>query len=397
MKKILMLGGAWAQIPAIQRAKEMGLYVISCDYLPNNPGHKFADEYRNISTVEKDQVLELARSEGIDGIIAYASDPSAVTAAYVGEKLGLPGGVYDAVRMLSEKDLFRTFQREHGFHTPDFVSIRDLRELDAYADKIPFPCMVKPVDSSGSKGVTKVERGEELEAAAREAMSFSRCGRVIVEEYIPSPYCQLHGDGVVFDGKLVFAALGDQRFYRSVPIGSSLPSQIDKALLKRAEQETARFIACSGFPCGGVNIEVRVTADGKIYIVEIGPRTGGNYVPQLMELATGEDEVTAVLRAAMGQRPAIRMPQHMRFCFQYIIGSRENGAFQEIYIDDYMREKVTKLYVHKKKGDMVADYHNSSEVVGVALLQFQSVEEMEEDISNIIQHIRVIVEKGACR
>ena len=97
MKKILMLGGAWAQIPAIQRAKEMGLYVISCDYLPNNPGHKFADEYRNISTVEKDQVLELARSEGIDGIIAYASDPSAVTAAYVGEKLGLPGGVYDAV------------------------------------------------------------------------------------------------------------------------------------------------------------------------------------------------------------------------------------------------------------------------------------------------------------
>ena len=113
-----MLGGAMQQIPAIKCAKELGFYVITCDYLPNNPGHKFADEYYNISTTEKERVLELAIKLGIDGVLAYASDPAAPTAAYVSEKMGLPGNPYDAVNVMTQKDLFRKFLKEHGFNTP---------------------------------------------------------------------------------------------------------------------------------------------------------------------------------------------------------------------------------------------------------------------------------------
>lgn len=101
---------------------------------------------------------------------------------------------------------------------------------------------------------------------------------------------------------------------------------------------------------GGVNIEVRITAENKICVVEIGPRTGGNYIPQLMELATGEDEMTAALQIAMGEKCVIRMPEHLQYCFQYIIGSDEDGRFKELYIDDYMREKVVDLYLHKNRG-----------------------------------------------
>lgn len=395
-KRLLMLGGAWAQIPAIKRAKQLGYYVITCDYLPNNAGHQFSDEYVNISTVEKETVLQYAEQAGIDGIIAYASDPSAVTAAYVSERLHLPGGCYDAVNMMSEKDRFRAFQREHGFQVPTFFSVTAQSELEKVKEGISFPCVVKPVDSSGSKGVTKVETVAQLDEAAALALSFSRCGRAIVEEYIPSPYCQLHGDGIVYNGRLIFAALGDQRFYNAVPIGTSFPSKIDSALLHRAQEEASRFIACSGYECGGVNIEIRVTAAGEIYILEIGPRTGGNYVPQLMRLATGEDEVTAALQIAMGETPAIRMPLGVNCCFQYIIGSRRNGAFQHIKIDEYTRGRLEELYVHKVSGDWLSDYHNSSEVVGVALIRFPDRQEMEASIGQIDRHIQVIT-KGGCR
>jgi len=388
-----MLGGAWAQIPAIKRAKQMGYHVTTCDYLPDNPGHKFADRYVNVSTVDKEAVLQYSVNEKIDGIIAYASDPSALTAAYVSEHLCLPGGSYNAVRLLSEKDLFRKFQKEHGFRAPPFFSITCVDDLKDISSRIEFPCVVKPVDSSGSKGVTKVDGLDQLEDAVVLAMSFSRCGRVIIEGYIPSPYCQLHGDGVVYGGKLLLAALGDQRFYHSVPIGTSMPSRINRELLTKAKREAARLIACSGFSCGGVNIEARVTAEGQVYIIEIGPRTGGNYIPQLMRLATGQDEITAVLQMAMGDPPSIEMPDHLDCCFQYIIGSRENGVFQDIYIDDYMRSKVVELFVHRKAGEWLTDYHNSSGVVGVALIRFHNCEEMETDIANIGQHIKVIVKK----
>lgn len=112
MQKLLMLGGADSQVPAIKRAKELGYYVITCDYLPDNPGHKLSDEYFNISTVDKEAVLELALMLKIDGIIAYASDPSAETAAYVIDKMSLAGAGYAATEILAEKDKFRLFQKE---------------------------------------------------------------------------------------------------------------------------------------------------------------------------------------------------------------------------------------------------------------------------------------------
>ncbi len=392
-KKLLILGGANAQTPAIIRAKELGYYVITCDYLPDNPGHRFSDKYVNISTIEKEKVLKLAEKENIQGIIAYASDPSAMTAAYVSDKMNLPGPSYSSVRLLSEKDLFREFQRKYGFYIPDFFSFDNLEQLQKEIENIKFPCMVKPVDSSGSKGITRVCRKEELLSALELALEYSRRKRVIVEEFIESPYHQLHGDGIVYNGKLIFLALGDQRFWHSVPIGSSLPSSIAEELMTEAKSEVARLIECSGYRMGGINVEVRITKDGKICIVEIGPRTGGNYIPQLMELATGEDEMTSVLKMAMGDFRRSDITPHISYCFQYIIGSYKKGKFKTIFVDDYIKPKLVKLYVHKKEGEYIDEYENSSGVAGVALLKFDGLEEMEKDIKNIREHITVLTEE----
>ena len=393
VRKILILGGAMSQIPAIIRAKELGYYTITCDYLPDNPGHVYSDKYENISTVDKDEILEFARKENIDGIIAYASDPSAPSVGYVCDKLHLSGANYDITKTFCEKDLFRQFQRDNGFLTPWFFSIKDIRELDKIKGKIGFPCVVKPVDCSGSKGVKVIEQYSDLKLGVENAMEFSRCKRAIIEQYIEPPYCQLHGDGIVAEGKLKFLALGDQRFKESVPIGSSFPSRINPQIMQHAIQEVSKLIELSKFECGGINVEVRVSNANQVYIIEIGPRTGGNYIPQLMELATGFDEMTASLKLAMGENYEIDFPDKLNCCFQYIVGSDEDGIFQELYIDDYMQKKVVKSYVHKKQGDIVQDYKNSNGVVGVVLLRFSNMQEMEQDIMEIKEHIKVIVKE----
>ena len=156
MKRVLMLGGSIYQTYAIKAAREMGYYVITCDYLPDNPGHKFAHEYHNVSTTDKEAVLALAKELKVDGVVAYASDPAAPTAAFVCEKLGLPTSPFKSVEILSKKHLFRQYLEEHGFNVPKARSYKTFEEAEKEIDGFKLPVMVKPVDSSGSKGINKM-------------------------------------------------------------------------------------------------------------------------------------------------------------------------------------------------------------------------------------------------
>ena len=157
MKKILLLGGSQQQIPAIDYAKKQEYYTILCDFLPDNPGQYHADKFYCISTTDKEAVLEVAEKEKVDGVIAYASDPAAPTAAYVSEKLGLPGNKYSIVKIMSEKDLFRNFLLKNGFNTPKFKIYSDLNSLLSDFDNFDRPMIIKPVDSSGSKGIARIQ------------------------------------------------------------------------------------------------------------------------------------------------------------------------------------------------------------------------------------------------
>lgn len=394
MKKLLMLGGAFSQIPAIKKAKELGYYVITCDYLPKNPGHEFSDEYVNISTTDKEIVLEYAKKADVDGIIAYASDPSAATAAYVSEKMSLMGAGYNATCLLAEKDKFRVFQKEIGCLFPKFFVVDTLSKLTKNIGKVPLPCIVKPVDASGSKGIQKIYSQSEIIEAYKYAVGYSRAKRVIFEEIINTPYCQLHGEGFVYDKKLVFMELGDQRFRDNVPIGTSYPSKLYESKRAIIWTNVEKIIQESGFQCGGLNIEARISESGEVYVIEIGPRTGGNYMPQLTEYSYGFDEVTAVLQTAMGDAGEnLQLNKKIQNCFQYIIGSPRNGKYKKIWIHDAYKDKVMAIYLHKKRGDEVHEYKNSSGVVGVAIFKFNTYIEMESFIENIHTYVKVELEE----
>ena len=207
MKKLMLLGGAQYLLPVIREAKKLGIYTISCDYLPDNIAHKYSDEYCNVSIIDKEAVLAAARKLEIDGIMSFACDPGVATAAYVAEEMGLSfAGSYEAVSILQDKGRFRAFLRDKGFNVPWAKSYSDSAEAMSDAANYPWPMIVKPVDSAGSKGVSRVDSIEQLEEAIAFALDFSHCGQFIVEQFIQQLGSSSDSDCFSINGELKFCS-----------------------------------------------------------------------------------------------------------------------------------------------------------------------------------------------
>ncbi|MDP3387168.1 MAG: ATP-grasp domain-containing protein [Eubacteriales bacterium] len=389
-KRILMLGGAYSQIPAIVYAKKSGYEVITCDYLPENPGHAYGDKYCNVSTTDMTSVLGVAVELKIDGIVAYASDPAAPTAAFVSGALSLPGASCDAVRILSEKDRFREFLTLNDFSCPAFMKVSGNEPIDdSRLKNLNLPLYVKPVDSSGSKGMSKVYCYQDIGIAVKQALDASRCKRVIIEEHVETPYCQLHGDGFVEDGRLKFLGLCDHYFHDLAPIGSIYPTRQNPSVVQAVSDEIQRLIDLVGFENGAINVEVRINSEDRLFLMEIGPRSGGNYVPQLMELGTGFDEVAAIVDQSMGKKPRIDFTDRHRHCMQLIVGSKSPGHFKGLHLDAKVENKVEKMYLHKKPGDPIGRYSDSAFVVAVLLVRGHNYSELQEIMLNVNDYVKV--------
>ena len=213
MKKLLILGGSSYIVPVIKMAREMGIYVITCDYLPNNIAHRYSDEYRNVSTIDKEAVLAVAQELKVDGVMAFACDSGVVSAAYTAEKMGLPfQGSYESVSILQDKGLFRKFLRDNGFNSPQFKRYVDAKLAYQERDLFHWPVIVKPVDSAGSKGVTRVDSPDELQAAISASLEYSHGGAFIIEEFLTFDGYHSSSDIFTVDGNLVFSTYSDQLF-----------------------------------------------------------------------------------------------------------------------------------------------------------------------------------------
>lgn len=393
-KRILFLGAAPSQIPPIEYAKSQGHYVITCDYLPENPGHKLADEYHNVSTTDQEAVLALAEKLHIDGIVAYASDPAAPTAAYVAEKMDLAGNPYTAVLTLARKDLFRAFLKEHHFNVPASQSFYDISEAKSWLDEISVPAFIKPVDSSGSKGVTEITSKDQLEEAFNYALSFSRERKVVVEEKIMKQGYQVAGDGFIVDGQLAFRCWADEHFDKLcnglVPIGQTFPTSHSESLLEIAHAETQRLLTLLGMSTGALNFDFLFSEDGKFYFLELGPRNGGCLIPEVIKYATGIDLVKATVDAALGldcnyvQQTAVD-----GFWSSYMVHSLSDGKFSNLSISERANSMIVEQNIYVSKDDAVKQYSGSNDTLGMMILEYPSMQTMLEMIDNMEHDIRV--------
>jgi biotin carboxylase len=371
MEKVLMLGGSKQQLPILKKAKDMGCCIVLCDYLPNNPGRDIADEYCEISTTDKDEVLRVARTNNVNGILDYASDPAAPTAAYVAESLGLPGNSTSAVNALANKYSFRQLQKRCGLNVPRFAAFEEKDRALEYIRSHSLPLVVKPTDSSGSKGVAVLQSYEGASRLFDDAKDQSQEGRVIVESFISTPHRQLHGDGIVINGQLELCFLGDH-YYRegtSAPISTIWPSSISYDTIERVEDDVQKLISTSEFKNGSINIEARVNRGGDVYIVEVGPRAGGNYVPVLLTELVGVDFLEANISLCLGRDVSVKNFGGSPEGAYYVVSSSKSGELKNVNFGNRAKKYLIDYYSYKESGEKVEVFTNASDAVGVCLFR----------------------------
>lgn len=397
-KKLMLLGGSAQQVVAIQTAKKLGYETILCDYLPDNPGQYHADRFYQVSTTDKPAILEIAQKEGIDGIVAYASDPAAPTAAYVAEIMDLPGNPATAVEILCNKDQFRKFLTDNGFHAPQSGGYSDAEAALADLKRFCLPVIVKPVDSSGSKGATVLHDWKCVKQALEFAFAFSRSHRIIIEEYIEKKHPYLvGGDIFVVDGKICMWGLlnchRDNEVNPLVPVGKSYPPLLDTRDLDAIRQTLQDMVDKLGIRCGAMNVELIVDKQGRVWPIDVGPRNGGNMIPDLLGYIFGVDVVNMTICAAMGEPVAPDCGEATPYYATHNLHSSRNGRFAGIEYSEELKRYMIRESVYKKLGEKVEYFDNAAKALGIIFLKFPDKRSMEQILGNINAHVTIKLEE----
>lgn len=394
----MLLGGIRYLLPVIEAAHNQGYYVITADYLPNNIAHKFSDEYVNVSIIDKEAVLKVAKEKEIDGIMSFGVDPGVVTASYVQEKMNLPSfGPYESILILQNKDKFRLFLKENRFNVPwakGYSCIEDaLNDITLF----PWPIIIKPTDSAGSKGVTRVDTADTLHQALEYAFKYSISGNVIIEEFIEKYGCSSDTDSYAQDGVLKFVSFSAQRFDPNAanpytPAAYSWPSTFTEEQELYLTSEIQRLISLLHLKTAVFNIEVRIGTNGKPYIMELTPRGGGNRLCEMLRYATGVDMITAITRAVVGDDPGVvDQRPYNGFWAEIILHAPHDGEFVNLEISESLKADVIERDLWVNSGDIVHKFEGANDAIGTLVLKFQNAEDLEYSITNQDKWLKVLV------
>ena len=398
MKKIMILGGSRYALPVIEAAKKLGIYTITADYLPDNIAHKYSDEYVNVSIIDKEATLEVARKLNIDGIMSFGCDPGVVTAAYVAEKMGLPNvGPYESVCILQNKGKFRQFLTEHGFTVPTAKGYKNVEEALNDVGMFHWPVIVKPTDSAGSKGVTRVNKPDELKKSIEYALSYSRSNEFIIEDFITQHGFSSDTDSFSVDGELKFVSFNCQRFDANAinpytPAAYSWPSSMSTEHQEELKNEIQRLIKLLGMRTAVYNIETREGTDGRAYIMEVSPRGGGNRLAECLRYATGVDMITNMVKYSVGLPiDNIEQKPYDGCWAEIILHSDKPGIFKELWVSDEIIGNVYERDLWIEEGNPVGGFEAANEAIGTLVLKFDSQEKIEEVLSNQEKYVKVVL------
>ena len=392
MKRLFMIGASILQLPGIKRAKELGYYVGVADYDPNAVGIPYADEYFNVSTIDEEGVYQAAKAFRADGIMTLATDMPMRSVAYACEKLGLTGISYDtAVKSTDKGEMIKAFETA-GVEHPWYYIINRPAEADAVLDKITYPCITKPTDNAGSRGVMLVHSRQELEAAIAYSSENGRKGGVIVEEYMVGP--EVSVEIIVWQGEPHVLQVTDKRTTGAphfVETGHSQPCALGEGNVSRIRDLACRAVKAVGLKNGPAHVEIILTKDGP-KMVEMGARMGGGCITtHLVPLSTGIDMIKATIDICLGQEPDI--------CPQYRKGSAilffqtECGRIQEISGVEQAQQLpgVQEIAFTKHVGDEAVEWSSGADRMGYVIAQSDTPEKAMEICGKAAQGISVVV------
>lgn len=396
-KKLMLLGGLRYLLPVIEEAHKLGAYVVTADYLPDNIAHKYSDEYCNVSIIDKEAVLAKAKELEIDGILSHAVDPGVVSAAYVAEQMGLPFQTsYKAACILQDKSLFRQFLMKNGFNCPHAKGYTNAEDALKDVDYFNWPVIVKPVDSAGSKGVTKVVDLKDLPSAIEFALNCSISKNFIIEDFLDIVGYQSSADIFTVDGKLVYPAYSDQLFDKDAanpytPAIEIWPASMEQHYQDDLTEQLQRLFTLLDVKTGIYNVESRVCSNGRAYIMEVSPRGGGNRIAELQDMATGQSLIRAEICKALSlPLDEIKAPVYDGVWCNYILHSSVEGTLESIDINPAFEQKYIKdKGFIVEKGDHIVPFTGANTSLGTLFLRAESREELDRELGLIENNVQI--------
>ncbi|WP_346663658.1 ATP-grasp domain-containing protein [uncultured Merdimonas sp.] len=392
MKTILCLGASIMQVEAIKKAKEIGYRIIAVDYDKKALGKDLADEFYEVSTIDTNAVLEVAKKCKIDGVVTVATDMPVRTAAVLSEKLGIPGLTQDvAIKATDKIEMIKSFS-ENKVPSPAFWIVECYEDFMNQKEEFTYPVIFKPQENSGSRGVILVNKAEEAEHAYEYAKKFSKTGKILVEEYLEGP--EVSVEVICENGKVHILAITDKLTTGApffVEMGHCQPSALDVEIQNKIKNVAAQAIRAIGIQNGPVHVEMKIP-EGIPKMIELGARMGGDFITtHLVPLSTGIDMMKLVIQNACGERLDIPQKQNYGSAIRFFTGKA--GELKDVSgIERALSIKgVKEVLRFKDDGSRITNVHNSLDRIGCVIAQGESNKDAIMNCEKALEEIKVNV------
>ena len=399
MKTLMILGASILQVPAIEKAIDMGLQVVALDMNPNAVGFEIPGvEKEIISTIDTPRIIEAAKKHRIDGIMTLASDMPMRSIARVCRELGLVGITEDTAFKATNKALMLDALKAANVPVPLYFRVKGLEDFKKAVDQVEaagYKCIVKPADNSGSRGVDLLKEDYDILKAYDYSIQYSRCGELIVEEFMEGP--EVSVETLTIDGETHVIQITDKLTTGApyfVEIGHSQPSQLSDEKCTLISKAAVAANKALGIQTGPSHTEIIVTKDGP-KIVEIGARLGGDCITtHLVPLSTGLNMVEMCIRLSIGEElknseltPLLNKGSAIRFIHS------EPGILQSINgIDDVLcNQSIKQICITKPVGSEIDSLHNSLDRIGYVISNMEEPADAIKECENAISLLEVVV------
>jgi len=383
--KLMILGAGVYQVPLIKKAKAMGHNTFVVSPMGNYPGLAIADKVVDCDTRDQEAVLNAAIEFGIDGIVTTGTDVAVPTIGYLVDRLNLHGTGFDSsLKSMNKSDMKKCFF-EHGIQTADYRVVKSLEDLKVVATEIGYPLMVKAVDSSGSRGITKVESESGLQAAFEESLSVSKVQDVIVEQYL-SGY-EIGAQAIVSGGEVEEVFLHSDIVTPppiSVPIGHAMPLDISEIVSEKTKLLIKDAVKALGIKDTISNVDIMIV-DDEPYLLEIGARMGATCLPENISIYNRFDFYEYLVNLALGLKPKLDLSLDKQPNAALLLCSDKTGTVKEIIVPDsvYQNERLIDLSLDVSVGDKVSKFNVGPDRIG----QIITIGETESEAINLAKEL----------
>ena len=394
MKKILVLGAGVYQLPLIRAVQRMGYRSLVLSVVGPYPGIEVADVFFPVNVVDVEEVKELARREGVDAVMTVGSDVAVPSIGAVVDELGIPGTGYEASLRSMNKVLMKKALKEGGVPGADFEVVRTLEGARSALDKIGLPAMVKAVDSSGSRGVTRIDKLSSLESAWEDARTASRSDDIIIEECLDG--LEFGAQAFVQGGDVISVFLHNDTvtgFSKSTPIGHSMPISLSQEVARTTEEIVKKAIDVLDIRDTCSNVDLMLVNE-KPYIIEVGARIGATCLPENIGFYYGFDVYEFLIRTALGERVELRPVQEQANA-SLLLTSKDSGVLKNVLISDEVRDhpNLLELRIDVIPGDQVSEFRVGPDRLGHIMVSEQDAKKAERLASYLASQVEFILEQ----